>query len=188
MTMTLAPPNSLVLHTNLKYGVRAAVALPEELALRGYCKPCLVVDGPALDASTYLRTTVAALQERFPAMVVLEYREPFEPSYQYLDRVSHVVRTGNGPAADCVIGMGGGSAMDTAKALATLATNPGEALTYRGFPTEIRAPLANVAVPTTAGTGSEVAYNAVFTDENEQRKADAVVHEKGLRSAVAARR
>jgi alcohol dehydrogenase class IV len=102
--------------------------------------------------------------------VVVEYREPFEPTYQYLDRISHIVRACDGASVDVVVGIGGGSVLDTAKALATLATNPGESLKYRGFPSGITPPIPTVAVPTTAGTGSEVAYNAVFTDEREQKK------------------
>jgi alcohol dehydrogenase class IV len=65
-----------------------------------------------------------------------------------------------------VIGIGGGSALDAAKAMAALATNDGEALDYlevvgSGAPLE-QAPLPVIAVPTTAGTGSEVTRNAVL--------------------------
>lgn len=67
---------------------------------------------------------------------------------------------------DVVIGLGGGSALDLGKAVAALAPNPGEALDYleiigRGRPLE-RPPLPYLALPTTAGTGSEVTRNAVL--------------------------
>jgi alcohol dehydrogenase class IV len=66
-----------------------------------------------------------------------------------------------------VIGIGGGSAIDAAKAIAALATNDGEARDYlevvgAGLPIT-NAPLPVIAVPTTAGTGSEVTRNAVLT-------------------------
>ena len=67
---------------------------------------------------------------------------------------------------DVVISIGGGSAIDAGKAIAILATNSGEPLDYlevvgRGLPIE-RAGLPYIAVPTTAGTGSEVTRNAVL--------------------------
>jgi len=71
-----------------------------------------------------------------------------------------------GEACDMVIALGGGSAIDAGKALAAMLTNPGEPLDYlevvgRGQP--LRAPSAPfIAVPTTAGTGSEVTRNAVL--------------------------
>ena len=67
---------------------------------------------------------------------------------------------------DLVIAIGGGSVIDTSKVLAALATNPGDLLDYlevvgKGHPLENRAvPL--IAIPTTAGTGSEVTRNAVL--------------------------
>jgi len=69
-------------------------------------------------------------------------------------------------SADVVVAVGGGSAIDAGKAVAALATNDGEALDYlevvgRGQPLRA-APLPFVAVPTTAGTGSEVTRNAVL--------------------------
>ena len=68
--------------------------------------------------------------------------------------------------ADLIVGLGGGSVIDTAKAVAALAANPGEVLDYlevigRGRPLENR-PRPWIAVPTTAGTGCEVTKNAVI--------------------------
>lgn len=67
---------------------------------------------------------------------------------------------------DLVIGIGGGSALDTGKAVATLATNPGDPLDYlevigKGKPI-VNPPLPVIAIPTTAGTGAEVTRNAVL--------------------------
>lgn len=76
---------------------------------------------------------------------------------------------------DFIIGIGGGSVLDTAKAIAALATNPGGAHDYMevvgaGRALE-QAALPVVAVPTTAGTGSEVTRNAVIADPDQQAKA-----------------
>ncbi len=75
---------------------------------------------------------------------------------------------------DCVVGLGGGSALDASKAIAALMTNPGEPLDYlevvgRGEPLTA-APAPTIAVPTTAGTGSEVTRNAVLLVEEENVK------------------
>ena len=76
---------------------------------------------------------------------------------------------------DFVIGFGGGSAMDAAKAIASLATNSGEPLDYlevigKGQALE-HAPLPFVLIPTTAGTGAEVTRNAVLGSPEHEVKA-----------------
>jgi alcohol dehydrogenase class IV len=72
--------------------------------------------------------------------------------------------------AELVIGVGGGSSLDTAKAAAALATNPGSPLDYVGLHKVKVRPLPTVAVPTTAGTGSEVSLWSVFTDDTRRLK------------------
>jgi alcohol dehydrogenase class IV len=83
-----------------------------------------------------------------------------------LEMVRSAVSVYRKERCDVVIGIGGGSALDAAKAIAALATNSGEPLDYlevigRGRQLEA-APAPCVAVPTTAGTGSEVTRNAVL--------------------------
>ena len=73
-----------------------------------------------------------------------------------------------------IVGLGGGSAIDTGKAIAALLTNPGDPLNYlevigRGQPLQ-QTPLPYLAIPTTAGTGSEVTRNAVLASHEYRVK------------------
>ncbi len=75
---------------------------------------------------------------------------------------------------DFVVGFGGGSALDGAKAIAALATNPGDPMDYlevigKGKPLQ-RPPLPLILIPTTAGTGSEVTRNAVLAAPEQRVK------------------
>jgi alcohol dehydrogenase class IV len=86
-----------------------------------------------------------------------------EPTIDVVRRGADLFRA---ERCDVVIGIGGGSVLDAAKAIAALATNRGDALDYlevigRGQPLE-HAPAPCIAAPTTAGTGSEVTRNAVL--------------------------
>src|SRR5205085_1419819 len=70
--------------------------------------------------------------------------------------------------ADCVVGIGGGAALDVAKVVGVIATGGGEALEYAYDHPQVRAIDAGipyfVALPTTSGTGSEVGRSAVISD------------------------
>jgi alcohol dehydrogenase class IV len=82
------------------------------------------------------------------------------------DAVAHARRT----ACTAVIGMGGGSSLDAAKAVATRLAWPTPLVEY-GRGTEVPAPIAPlVAIPTTAGTGSEATRVAVITDPDQNEK------------------
>ena len=74
--------------------------------------------------------------------------------------------------ADCIVAIGGGSSMDTAKAIGIIAANPdfADVVTLEGVaPTKNKA-VPIIAVPTTAGTAAEVTINYVITDESKHRK------------------
>ncbi len=86
-----------------------------------------------------------------------------EPSLPDIERALHQL---NGGTPDVVVGLGGGSVLDLAKALAALIPSSGNPLTYLegvggGRPLD-HAPLPMIALPTTAGTGAEVTKNAVI--------------------------
>ncbi len=72
--------------------------------------------------------------------------------------------------ADCVIGAGGGSAMDVGKAVSILLTNGGKAEDYLGLGRIKKAGVPKIMVPTTAGTGAEVSFTAVFINEKTGSK------------------
>jgi alcohol dehydrogenase class IV len=80
----------------------------------------------------------------------------------------------NSFAADVLVAVGGGSAIDTAKAVAVLATNPGTIGDYEGFEKLRAVPLPLIAIPTTVGTGSEVTKGAVISDHARHHKIIAV--------------
>jgi alcohol dehydrogenase len=72
--------------------------------------------------------------------------------------------------ADCIVSVGGGSAIDTAKGIAILLKEGGKLQDYAGFQVLTRPQTPHIVIPTTAGTGSEVTYVAVIKDHEEGRK------------------
>lgn len=84
-----------------------------------------------------------------------------------LETIQLGIQTSRDFSADLFLGFGGGSAIDSAKAIAAFSANPGDPLDYlevvgRGLPL-LKASLPVIAIPTTAGTGSEVTRNAVIS-------------------------
>jgi len=91
-----------------------------------------------------------------------------------IEDVERGVRLARSEGCDLVIGFGGGSAIDAAKAVAALTTNGGEVLDYLEVIGRARplthSPLPVIAVPTTAGTGAEVTRNAVLASPEHRVK------------------
>lgn len=71
---------------------------------------------------------------------------------------------------DCVIGLGGGSSIDTAKAIAVLAVHGGKMREYKAPHNQSASGLPIIAIPTTAGTGSEATRYTIVTDEETEEK------------------
>jgi alcohol dehydrogenase class IV len=112
---------------------------------------------------------VKALQEAGVASEILSING--EPTLESVRQGARAARD----HYDVIIGFGGGSAIDAAKAIAALSTNSGEPLDYLEVIGDARplenAPLPFIAVPTTAGTGAEVTRNAVLGSPEHKAKA-----------------
>jgi alcohol dehydrogenase class IV len=127
----------------------------------------LIVEGGNADRSLPLRLVLEAAGIGYST---LEIRG--EPAIEDIVRGVRKVREAN---CDLIIGFGGGSVVDSAKAIAALTTNPGEVIDYletvgRGKPIMVP-PLTSIAIPTTAGTGAEVTRNAVLASRQHRVKA-----------------
>lgn len=146
--------------TRIVFGEGTAATLPELVRTFG-ARP-LVVTGASAERAAWLVSALAAETLAVPG----------EPTVELVREGARRVQIGG---CDVVISLGGGSAIDAGKAIATIATNGGEPLEYlevvgKGR-TIVAAPLPFIAVPTTAGTGSEVTRNAVLASTEHAVKA-----------------
>ena len=158
------------LKTKVKSGIGLTNDLPKLLKEHSFEKIGFVIDGNLYDALPRLSKTVDDCKKKCKEVIVHLYRQEFEPTYQYLDQVKLEFMKGENSLVDCIVGIGGGSSIDTAKGIATLVNNYKPAITYRGFPTNLNPSIPVIAIPSTAGTGTELAFNAVFIDEDSNTK------------------
>jgi len=156
---------SFNIKTGIVFGAGSIAALGE-LARAAGSKKFLLVADPALEAVGTLAVARKSLEAAGCEGEVVQKVEP-EP---YLDNADDAAEVGRGIGADIVVGMGGGSAMDTAKAAAALITNGGLAEDYVGLNKVTQPSVRTVMVPTTAGTGAEVTFTAVFTNRRTKAK------------------
>ena len=124
-------------------------------------RPLLVTDKGIIAAGI-----AKGVLSQLPAMPTFDDVEP-NPKHGTVDRGGEVARH---IKPDLVIGLGGGSVLDAAKAIALLATNPGGIEDYEGREKYRAAPLPVLAIPTTCGTGSEVTWVSIITHTGRQTK------------------
>lgn len=153
------------LKTHLVMGEKASSQLGILIAERGFKKIGLIID-KNVGKHKQTKEAIQSLEDKDIVYQIFE-TEGVEPDYDYLDtfKIQFLDK-----GFDCLVGIGGGSILDLTKGIATLVTNPGEAISFRGFPKLKYYPLAVIAIPTTAGTGSEVTFNAVFVDNKNKKK------------------
>jgi choline dehydrogenase len=152
--------------TRIVHGIGAVGSLGEEAGRLGMTRPLLVTD-PGIAAAGLLDEAVGPLRaEGLDPVVFDEVRA--NPPIELVDRGAELLRS---ERADGLIGLGGGSSIDTAKGIGVVAEHGGSILDYEygRRPIERRIPPL-IAVPTTAGTGSEVTLWAVITDPDRQIK------------------
>jgi alcohol dehydrogenase len=131
----------------------------------GGSKPFLVID-PGVKTAGLLKPITAPLKKAKMDFEVYDKVDP-EPGLKLADNGCKLAKKAG---CDCVIGVGGGSAMDVAKAVSVLLTNGGKAEDYLGIGKIPKPGVPKIMVPTTAGTGAEVTFTAVFINEKTKSK------------------
>jgi len=157
--------NFLPVPTDVHFGFGAVESVPKHAKALGARKVFLVTD-PGVRRCGIVERVTALLDRGAIEFAIYDRVTADSGSTLIAEAVEQLKTTG----ADVVIGVGGGSALDTAKAVAALATNPGCPLDYVGLHKVRNRPLPTIAIPTTAGTGSEVSFWSVFTDDTKKLK------------------
>lgn len=159
--------NRIVLNTISYHGAGAIAEIPGELQRRGYKKVFVCTDPDLVKFGVAAKVT-DLLDETGIAYSVYSDIKP-NPTIQ---NVTDGVEAFKAAEADSIVTIGGGSAMDTAKAIGVIITNPefADVRSLEGVaPTKNHA-VFTIAVPTTAGTAAEVTINYVITDVEKVRK------------------
>jgi len=126
----------------------------------------LVVTDKGIKEAGLLENIIAGLNHSGINYVVFDEVEP-NATIEVVESGSRIQKE---EKCDLLLGIGGGSSMDTAKAIGVLATNPGPLRDYEGPEKYSLPPLPMIAVPTTAGTGSEVSFGTVLLDKTRNYK------------------
>ena len=159
--------NRFVLNETSYHGAGAINAIADEINARGF-KKALVASDPDLIKFGVTKKVTDVLDN---AGIAYEIFSDIKPN-PTIENVQAGVAAFKAAGADCIVAIGGGSSMDTAKAVGIIITNP-EFADVRSL--EGGAPPKNkcvpiIAVPTTAGTAAEVTINYVITDAEKNRK------------------
>ena len=151
--------------TRIIFGINAVNRLSETIAELGGRRVFLVTD-PGLKQAGITEQITAVLDTAKIPYTLYDNVAP-EPGLKLADQGLKLAKK---EKSDCVVGVGGGSALDVAKAVSVLLTNGGKAEDYLGLGKIKKRGAPKIMIPTTAGTGAEVTFTAVFINEKTRSK------------------
>lgn len=155
----------VILPRIMQIGEGASQDIPNVLASLGCTRPLIITDKMMVQLGYASRIQAILAAQQMSADVFADtVPEPTVASIQ-----AGVEKARNGDY-DCIIALGGGSPIDSAKAIAILAKHGGEMRDYKFPRIVIESGLPIIAVPTTAGTGSEVTRVTIIADEKTDEK------------------
>lgn len=157
--------SSIALPRLMRIGGGASAQLPEVLHTLGLSRPLIVTDAYLVSTG---RVQVMTDGLKAAGIVARVFAETVpDPTITSIERGAAYLGQGE---HDCVVGFGGGSPIDSAKAIAVLGPHGGRMADYKAPHLQDAPGLPIVAVPTTAGTGSEATRFTVITDEATSEK------------------
>lgn len=159
--------NRMILNETAYFGKGAIEKIIPEVQARGFQKALIITDKDLIEFG--VATRVLALLDS--AEIAYEVYDGIVPN-PTVGIVKEGVTAFKKAAADCIIAIGGGSPIDTAKGIGIIITNPefSDVISLEGEADTKKPSVPILAVPTTSGTAAEVTINYVITDEEKQRK------------------
>lgn len=159
--------NRFVLNETSYHGKGAIKAIPEEIKARGFNKAFVASDPDLVKFGVSNKITDMLKNEGIEYEMFTQIQA--NPT---ISNVKAGVEAFKNCKADCIIAIGGGSSMDTAKAVGIIIANPefADVRSLEGVAPTKKPAVPIIAVPTTAGTAAEVTINYVITDEEKNRK------------------
>lgn len=151
--------------TRVSFGRGVVSALPDEIKIFDARKVMVVTD-PGVLAAGVIEPVITSLKEANLEVTIFDKVQPNPRDVHCIEGAELAREEG----VDLLVGIGGGSAIDTAKCVAILLTNGGHPRDWEDFGALRQDPTTVIAVPTTAGTGSEVSPSSIILDTVRQKK------------------
>jgi len=167
--MTIMDTYQIMLPEKIRFGAGCLETLGEEAGQRA-AKQAIIITDPGVYQAGLADPVKKQLAKVGLSVDVFSEAEP-EPTLPKLNAVAEELRR---ESYDLLVGVGGGSSLDTAKGLSVLLAHGGRGQNYIGVNKVPGPGIPVFALPTTAGTGSEVTRNAIFGDPEQGRKAGMV--------------
>ncbi|MBO6148992.1 MAG: lactaldehyde reductase [Lachnospiraceae bacterium] len=159
--------NKFTLNETSYHGKGAIEAVPQEIKARGFKKAWVASDPDLVKFGITKKVTDLLDKEGIPFELYSEIKP--NPT---IENVQNGVKSFRYSEADCIVAIGGGSSMDTSKAVGIIVNNPRfeDVRSLEGVAPTKNPSVPIIAVPTTAGTAAEVTINYVITDVEKKRK------------------
>ena len=159
--------NRISLNPTSYHGAGAIQEIANEIHNHGF-KKAFVASDPDLVKFGVTAKVTDLLKD---ASILFELYSDIKPN-PTIENVKHGVEAFKNSGADCIVAIGGGSSMDTSKAIGVIITNPefDDVRSLEGVAPTKNPCVPIIAVPTTAGTAAEVTINYVITDVEKERK------------------
>lgn len=157
----------MILNETSYFGQGALANLPAEISRRGFRKALIITDADLVKFGVAAKVTELLDANGMPYNIFSQVKA--NPTVEIVKRGVNAFRVSG---ADYLIAVGGGSSIDTAKAVGIIAGNPefSDVVSLEGTANTLRKAAPTIAIPTTAGTAAEVTINYVITDEEKKRK------------------
>lgn len=154
--------NKLVFNRSCFIGINSINVLEEEIANRHFKKAFIITDNGLIECGIVQKVIAILIKNKIPSVIFSDVTP--EPSVKDVKNAYNELKRSN---ADFILAIGGGSPIDTAKAISIIYTNPkyADVISLSGHKDNLNTPLPIFAIPTTAGSASETSKSFVINDE-----------------------